>query len=170
MKLRKTTVSLLHGAFKGGALQTTPAAPPSRCCQSRQLMNQPMPFSPGDSIKKPDLAAPFLPEQDVPKMPIYGLGKDWVVVYSRDGRPYYHHPESNTTQWAHPVTGAVTPPSRPPEAARRPSPAILGAARLVGGTLAGTALFAALGGMPLLGHVLGEGAGSHRVVQPRAVA
>mmetsp|Transcript_68183 Transcript_68183/g.158230 ORF Transcript_68183/g.158230 Transcript_68183/m.158230 type:complete len:153 (-) Transcript_68183:69-527(-) len=132
----------------------------------RRIINQPTPFHPGDALKKPNLAAPMLPECDVPKMPMYGMGKSWVVIYTRDGRPYYHHPESGATQWAHPGTNVTTPPARPPETMRKPNPAVVGVLRLGGGSIAATTLFGILGGSPLLGHLMGEGSG-HRVVQTR---
>ncbi|CAE8612393.1 unnamed protein product, partial [Polarella glacialis] len=77
--------------------------------------NPMVPFHPGQALRKPVLASPALPEEDVPKMPIYNIGKEWVVIYTKEGRPYYHNHVTKATTWAHPRTGVITPPMRPPE-------------------------------------------------------
>mmetsp|Transcript_37022 Transcript_37022/g.73269 ORF Transcript_37022/g.73269 Transcript_37022/m.73269 type:complete len:167 (+) Transcript_37022:58-558(+) len=135
--------------------------------QVRTAINQAMPFTPGMQINKPNLASPMLPEQDVPKMPMYGLGKDWVVIYTKDGRPYYHHPESGTTQWAHPGTGVITPPSRPPEKMMKINPIIKYPVRLVSGIAALIMAIPIVGASPFLGRLVGGEKGSPAVVQTR---
>jgi len=135
--------------------------------QVRTAINQNMPFTPGMSLNKPNLANPVLPEEDVPKMPMYSLGKDWVVVYTKDGRPYYHHAESGTTQWAHPMTGVVTPPARPPAKMLKMNPIVKYPMRLVSGIAVMIMLVPILGASPLLGRLVGGEKGSHAVVQTR---
>lgn len=75
-------------------------------------------YAPGKALKKPHLAMPYIPEADLPKMPIYHISKEWTVIYTKTGRPYYFNPETGECTWAHPRTGAVTPPSRPPHAVK----------------------------------------------------
>mmetsp|Transcript_98681 Transcript_98681/g.279224 ORF Transcript_98681/g.279224 Transcript_98681/m.279224 type:complete len:119 (-) Transcript_98681:205-561(-) len=113
----------------------------------------------------PHLRNPTTAESDVARMPIHDIRDGWFVIHTKDGRPYYHHPESGTTQWAHPRTKAVAPPVRPPENLRPPNPKILWPLRVVGGSLVAVWFFGIFGGSPLLGKLLGEGSGSFRVVE-----
>jgi len=137
--------------------------------QVRTAINQNMPLTPGMSIPKPNLANPYLPEEDVPKMPMYGLGKDWIVVYTKDGRPYYHHPEKGTTQWAHPMTGVVTPPSRPPQQLMKVNPLVKYPMRLFSGIAVIIMGVPILGASPFIGRLVGGERGSHAVVQSSVV-
>ena len=47
---------------------------------------------------------------DAPKMEMYNLGKDWIVIYTKDGRPYYYNQETEETTWVHPSTGVALYP------------------------------------------------------------
>eukprot|EP00931_Biecheleriopsis_adriatica_P074590 TRINITY_DN48618_c0_g1_i1.p1 TRINITY_DN48618_c0_g1~~TRINITY_DN48618_c0_g1_i1.p1 ORF type:complete len:175 (-),score=27.48 TRINITY_DN48618_c0_g1_i1:59-583(-) len=114
----------------------------------------------GQTLKKPALANPMLPEENVPKMPIYNIGKDWVVIYTKDGRPYYYNHTTEETTWAHPRTGIVTPPSKPPEEMTAPQPILVYGARAIFGSVALFMSIAILGGSPLLGRLAGQGGGS----------
>eukprot|EP00440_Ansanella_granifera_P062774 gb/GFBE01068067.1/.p1 GENE.gb/GFBE01068067.1/~~gb/GFBE01068067.1/.p1 ORF type:complete len:175 (+),score=27.83 gb/GFBE01068067.1/:1-525(+) len=127
--------------------------------------NPQLPLAGGQALKKPHLASPMLPEGDVPKMPIYSIGKDWVVIYTKDGRPYYYNHETKETTWAHPKTGVVTPPSKPPDETRELSPIIRYAFRAFFGTAGGLMLFVFMGGSPLLGRLAGHSGNGARVVQ-----
>merc|ERR1712232_373608 len=96
-----------------------------------------------EKLATPPLRNPFVHEGDVPKTEMYDMspkGSDgWILLKNKDDRPYYHHPESGVTQWAHPRTGIITPPAKPPEQTNMPNPVVLRVVRIVGTCAALTA-------------------------------
>ncbi|OLQ15475.1 Adenylate cyclase type 10 [Symbiodinium microadriaticum] len=140
----------VNSAYQPGLITAIPS--PSRPSPCRRFaLNTQVPFQDGQELQKPHLAAPMLPEQDVPKMQYYSLGQAWVVIYTKDGRPYYHNHATGETTWAHPNTGVVTPPSKPPESMTGLSPLVRYSIRAVLGTAAALMAVLISGASPILG-------------------
>eukprot|EP00913_Durusdinium_trenchii_P005429 g5061.t1 len=109
-----------------------------------------MPMS-GKMLKKPALMQPSMPDEDAPKMEMYGLGKDpEVTPGSPAGRPYYFNRETEETTWAHPGTGVIMPPSKPPTEAKGIPTPVKWLLRAVFGPMLAIMAFSTLGLAPLL--------------------
>lgn len=130
-----------------------------------QPTNPQVPFTSGQTLKKPALVQPILPEVDAPKMEMYSLGKDWIVIYTKDGRPYYFNQETEETTWIHPGTGVSVPPSKPPADTRSMPSVLKWLFRGFFYSMGGLMLLATLGGSPLLAPLIYSGDSS--VVQVR---
>eukprot|EP00933_Yihiella_yeosuensis_P075729 TRINITY_DN85215_c0_g1_i1.p1 TRINITY_DN85215_c0_g1~~TRINITY_DN85215_c0_g1_i1.p1 ORF type:complete len:197 (+),score=30.55 TRINITY_DN85215_c0_g1_i1:65-592(+) len=87
-----------------------------------QATNPQIPIGHGQTLKQPHLVNPTTPTAEAPKLAVYDIGQDWTVIYTKAGRPYYFNRKTEQTQWAHPRTGVVTPPSAPPEEMQEMSP------------------------------------------------
>merc|ERR1712232_1360407 len=92
------------------------------------------PVAPGMEVRKPSLRTSYMPEGDVDRPSLYDIGNDWIVYYNREGRPYYHNPKQNKTQWAHPLTGEVVAPAAPAYI-RPPNPYVVKAVRVGGASV-----------------------------------
>ena len=125
--------------------------------------NPQIPF--GKQLKKPALVQPSMPEVDAPRMEMYNLGKDWIVIYTKDGRPYYYNQETEETTWVHPSTGVAVPPSKPPAETRTLPVVLKWLARCIFYSIGGVMLWASMGGSPLLARLISSG--DSAVVQVR---
>lgn len=127
--------------------------------------NPQIPFTSGKPLKKPALMQPSMADVDAPKMEMYNLGKDWIVIYTKDGRPYYYNQETEETTWVHPSTGVALPPSKPPAETRTLPVALKWLGRCIFYSIGGVMLWAAMGGAPLLARLISSG--DSAVVQVR---
>mmetsp|Transcript_62042 Transcript_62042/g.134597 ORF Transcript_62042/g.134597 Transcript_62042/m.134597 type:complete len:171 (-) Transcript_62042:81-593(-) len=107
-------------------------------------------FPPRREINMPNLRTNSMPEATIVKTPVYPMADGWVKIDNKEGRPYYWHAESSTSQWADPFTGIVTPPPTPPVNALEGNQILRKAVRGFVFVFCSVWLFFIIGGSPLL--------------------
>lgn len=127
-------------------------------CRRWRTVSTPMQFK--GEIMKGRLRNPWMPEEMVQGMPVYDMKNGWVSIHTKEGRPYYHHAESGTTQWNHPRTNEVRPPNTPAMEANVPAKSNSNIMRNIRYGITAFCAFAVFGGTPLLGHLFGDGPGA----------